>query len=133
MKNESGIEMRKSIGIAALLLMVIIIIGGITIERKTHFFQKTISDLIYDNRGHYLSCEKLPALSEVEQIVEEHQSLIQEIEQVNPGFIFVSIGSPCPGKGEIIIEYPSRQDRLRIEELIGDDTFFGIPYRGINT
>ncbi|MCG2786578.1 MAG: hypothetical protein L6461_15915, partial [Anaerolineae bacterium] len=64
---------------------------------------------------------------------EEYQNLIQEIEQVNPGFIFVSIKSPCPGKGEILIEYPSHQNRLQIEELIGDETFFGIPYRGINT
>ena len=125
--------MNKSIGKVALLLMIVILIGGIAIEYETHFFKKMINNLIYDNRVHYLSCEELPALSEVEQIVEEHQSLIQEIEQVDPGFIFFSIGSPCPGKGEIIIEYPSHQDRLRIEELIGDDTFFGVPYKGINT
>ncbi|MCD4751841.1 MAG: hypothetical protein K8R40_02095 [Anaerolineaceae bacterium] len=125
--------MKKKLGKIALLLMLIIIIGGIAIGLKTHFFEKMISDLLYDNRRHFLSCEELPTLSEVEQVVEEHQNLIQEIEQVHPGFIFVSIGSPCPGKGEIIFEYASHQDRLRIEELIGGDTFFGIPYRGINT
>ena len=124
--------MNRLIGKIGLLVMVIVIAIGIGFEYKTHFLKKTVADLVYDNRAHYLSCEELPTLSEVEQVVEEHQSLIREIENVNPGFIFVSISSPCPGKGEIVIEYPSHQDRLRIEELIGEETFFGIPYRGIN-
>lgn len=112
--------------------MLAVLILTIGFEYQTKSIRKTIADVIYDNREHYLSCEELPALSEVEQVVEEHQNLIQEIEQVNPGFIFVSIISLCPGKGEIFIEYPSHQNRLQIEELIGDETFFGVPYRGIN-
>lgn len=115
-----------------LLLIILGILGAIILESQTHILQKTIVDRIYDNRGHYLSCEELPALADVERIVAEKHSLIQAIEQVNPGFIFVTINSPCPRKGELIFEYPSHQNRLQIEELIGGETFFGIPYRMIN-
>ncbi|MDP2966725.1 MAG: hypothetical protein Q8N39_11940, partial [Pelolinea sp.] len=73
----------------------------------------------------------MPKVSEVEQIVEEHQEVIQEIENINPGFIKVYIDSFCPGRGSLVIEYPSHEDRLRIEEILGD-TFFGVPYKGIN-
>ena len=111
--------------------MMIVIIGGIGVEYKTCFFKKMIVGFVYDNRVHCVSCKKLPTLSEVEQIVEEHRDLIEEIEKVNPGFIFVSISSPCPGKGAIVIKYASHQDRVRIEELIGE-TFFGVPWEGIN-
>ena len=124
--------MNRQIGKTGLLVMAIVIAIGIGFEYKTHFIKETVTDFIYDNREHYLSCDELPTLPEVEQVIEERQSLIREIEKVNPGLILVSINSPCPGKGEIVIEYPSHQDRLRIEELIGEETFFGIPYRGIN-
>lgn len=118
---------------SVLFFVLAVLILTIGFEYQTKPIRKTIANILYDNREHYLSCEELPTLSEVEQVVEEHQNLIQEIEQINPGFIFVSIKSPCPGKGEILIEYPSHQNRLQIEERIGDETFFGIPYRGINT
>ncbi|MDN5366524.1 MAG: hypothetical protein HPY90_14175 [Syntrophothermus sp.] len=123
--------MKRLIVKIGLLVMIIVIIVGIGVEYKTHLFKMIISG-VYDNRLHGVSCEKLPTLSEVEQIVKEHQDLIREIENVNPGFIRVYIDSPCPGKGEIVIEYASHQDRLRIEELIGE-TFFGVPWKGINT
>ena len=63
--------------------------------------------------------------------MEEHKEVIQQIETIDPGFIMVYIDSSCPGKGSLVIEYPSHADRLQIEELIGD-TFFGIPWKGIN-
>ena len=114
-----------------LLVMVIVIIAGIGVEYETHFFAKIISSVVYDNRQHGVRCEDLPLLSEVERIIEEHRDLIEEIKKVNPGFIFVSISSPCPGKGASVIKYASHQDRVRIEELIGE-TFFGVPWEGIN-
>ncbi len=110
--------------------MMIGMIGITGIAIKTHFFERMIDDF-YDTRGHYLGCEELPTLSEVERVFAENKSVIEQIKQVNPGFINVEINSPCPRKGEILIEYPSHNDRIMIEKLIGD-TFFGIPYRGLN-
>lgn len=125
--------MSRPIARIGLLIVVVVVVGSIGVEYTTHFFTKTVSSVVYDNRKHGVSCEGLPPLSEVERIVEEHQDVIEEIRKINPGFIRVEIGAParCPGKGDIYIEYASHKDRVRIEELIGG-TFFGVPWRGVN-
>jgi hypothetical protein len=35
----------------------------------------------------------------------------------------------CQGRADILFWYVSHQDRLEIKELIGSETFFGVPYR----
>ncbi len=89
----------------------------------------TIDNLVYDNKNHYLPCEKLPAEAEVRTIVQEHQDLIRVIEQVNPGFVGVDVDRSCGGKADLVIWYGTHDDRLEIERIIADDTFFGVPYR----
>jgi len=110
---------------------VIVIVALVIVELTTHVIGKWVNSTVYDNRVHYVSCEKLPVLSEVEILMEEHQDVIQQIEAIDPGFIRVYISTPCPGKGSLVIEYASHEDRLQIEALIGD-TFFGVPWKGIN-
>jgi len=123
--------MTKSRKIRLLLVVILIILVAVVwIEAETHFLQNYISSAVYDNKIIYL-CEELPPLSEVERIVEENKEVIRQVESIDPGFISVYIDSSCPGKGSLVIEYPSHADRLRIEELIGD-TFFGVPWKGIN-
>jgi hypothetical protein len=89
-------------------------------------------NLVLGNKVHFLSCDDLPSLSEVEQGVAEHQDTIQKIERVNPGFVWVEVAESCSGKADMLIWFGTRQDRLDIEEIIGDDRFFGIPYRMYN-
>jgi hypothetical protein len=113
------------------LAFLIILAALIWIESKAHPFGKWISSTVYDNRVHYSSCEELPSLSNVEQVMEDHHDVIQQIENIDPGFIRVYIDSSCPGKGSLVIEYPSHGDRVQIEALIGE-TFFGIPWKGVN-
>jgi hypothetical protein len=123
--------MTKSRKIGLLLVVILIILVAVVwIEAETHFLQNYISSAVYDNKIIYL-CEELPPLSEVERIVEENKEVIRQVESIDPGFISVYIDSSCPGKGSLVIEYPSHADRLRIDELIGD-TFFGVPWKGIN-
>lgn len=125
--------MTKSRKTGLILLAVMILIAVLVwVESATHPIGKWINSTVYDNRVLYTSCEKLPALSKVEQTIEEHKDLIQQIEAIHPGFIRIYIDSSCPGKGSLVIEYATHDDRLRIEELIGD-TFWGIPWKGINT
>lgn len=125
--------MGRLIGRIVLLAVAVAVIVGIGVECTTHLFTNALSSIVYDNRKHGVGCEGLPSLSEVERIVQEHQEVIEEIRNINPGFIRVEIASParCPEKGEIYIEYASHKDRVRIEELIGE-TFFGVPWRGVN-
>lgn len=35
----------------------------------------------------------------------------------------------CPGKADIYITFPGISDSVLLKEIIGGDTFFGIPYR----
>lgn len=124
--------MSKSHKIGLLLVVILIIlVAFVWIEAETHFIQELISSAVYDNKMDYISCEELPPLSEVQRIMEDQKGVIQQIESIDPGLILVYIDSSCPGKGSLVIEYPSHADRLQIEELIGN-TFFGIPWKGIN-
>ncbi len=123
MKKESRI-------IIFLLLLITLCIIVILIETQTNSIRRIFDDFIYDNKNHYLSCEKLPTKDEVTKIIAEHQDVIRDIEAVNPGLVGVEIDTTsCQGKADIIIWYASHENRLLIEEIIADETFFGIPYR----
>lgn len=85
---------------------------------------------ILDNRNHYLSCQELPAKVEVERVIEQHRDVIQQIEQVEPGFVGVEIDSlTCEGKADLLIWYGTHRQRVAIEQILAGETFFGIPYR----
>jgi hypothetical protein len=112
------------------LVIIIACLGMITIETQTKFIHRVYDNFVLDNKNHYLPCEELPTQVDVSRIVEQHRGEIQEIEQVNPGFVGVEIDTfTCPGQADLVIWYASHQNRLTIEEIIGGDTFFGVPYR----
>src|SRR3972149_5932826 len=125
--------MRKSWQPTALVMIVVIVIlclGALIVEARTKIVRRALDDLIYVNRNHYLPCEKLSAETEVRKIVQEHQDVVQLIEQVNPGLVGVEIDSSiCPGRADLLIWYATHENRLEIEKIIGDDTLFGVPYR----
>jgi len=97
---------------------------------KGHVLGTLYNDLVLDNRDHFLPCDRLPTSAEVNRVLGEHQDTVEAIKEVNPGFVFVEIDDwSCPGRADIVISYASHQDRMAIEEIIGGDTFFGVPYR----
>jgi hypothetical protein len=100
------------------------------VEIQFKVLQRIYDNYVLDNRNHYLPCNALPAKSEVEKIVEQHQDIIQQIGQVAPGLVGVEIdSSTCDGKADLLIWYGSHQQRTAIEKIIDGDTFFGVPYR----
>jgi hypothetical protein len=116
--------------IVVLAVVVFLCLGVSILETQTRIIHRAIDDLVYDNRNHYLPCERLPTELEVRKVVEEHPAIIQQIEQVNPGLIGVEIDtSTCPGKADLLIWYASHQNRVAIEKIISAETFYGIPYR----
>ncbi|KAF0110340.1 MAG: hypothetical protein FD147_1725 [Chloroflexi bacterium] len=125
--------MSKSRKIPAKIIILVIVtlcLVGLFVESQTKLIQRTYDNFILDNRGHYLPCDKLPNETEVLEIVQRYQDIVQAIERVNPGHVGVEIDtSICPGKADLIIWYASHQNRLAIEAIIGDITFFGVPYR----
>ena len=111
-------------------MLVLFIAGIVVVEQRTNFIRKLYDEVVLDNKNHYLTCEQLPEASEVERVVENHQEIILEIKEVNPGFVEVWIDIyTCPSKADILIEYPSHADKIAIEKIIGGGSFFGIPYR----
>ena len=118
---------------AGLAIILILCIGIWALEAQTKFFRKTYDEVVLDNRNHYLPCEHLPLESEVRQVMKAHRDVIARIEQINPGFVGVEVdASTCPGKADIIFWYGTHRDRMQIESIINDDTFYGIPYRLLN-
>jgi hypothetical protein len=122
-------KLAKSVSLL-FVLIIILCVGIWILEAQTKLFRKTIDEVIYDNRNHYLTCEQLPSEVEVRQVMETHQAEIQRIEQINPGSVGVQVDAlTCPGKADIIFWYGGHQDMLLIEDMIAGDTFYGVPYR----
>ena len=118
------------VGVIIVLAIVIACLGTLVIEAQTKIIRRAYDNFVLDNENHYLPCEKLPTETEVNKILQEDQDVIRVIEQVNPGLVGVDIDTmTCPGKADLIIWYASHQDRVEIKRIIGEDTFFGVPYR----
>ncbi len=118
----------SKIFVLGIIVFLIIIVA--TIESQTKFVRRLYDNIVMDNKNHYLSCDKLPSVNEVTSVVEKHRDTIEQIEQIDPGHAGVEVDSlSCPGKADIVIWYASHEDRIKIEQLINNKTFFGIPYR----
>jgi hypothetical protein len=127
--NRKVVTQRSSKIAGVVSIIVLACLCLLAVEAQTKVLRRTIDDLVYDNRHHYLPCEKLPPEADVRAILQEHQDVIQAIEGVNPGFVGVEIDRPCEGKADLVIWYGTHADRLEIERIIAEDTFFGVPYR----
>lgn len=94
-----------------------------------------------------LSCDQLPTTARAEAIVADHAELVDQIEAVNQGFVFVNVvaDADCSSRARLIIAYATERDRQAIEAILrrspghtGPGLFspprlFGIPYRLANT
>ena len=124
-------EQKKLIILIAVLVFALVCIGAfLAFELIKHPVRHWLDDLVYDNYNHYLKCDELPLIEEVEAVVALHQDTLAQIEQVNPGLVGWEVEETCPGRGDIIFWYPSHANRNQIEEMIGSEIdFFGIPIR----
>jgi hypothetical protein len=97
------------------------------------FIRDVIEDQLYDNHLHHLACWQLPSAQEVQAVQDAHSDVIDRIKAIHPDHIgFEADTETCPGKGFFVIRYPSHAERLKIEEIMGGDRFFGIPCNLIN-
>ena len=104
----------------AFLLMIGVVLTCVTatiLEARFKVLQRGYDHFVLDNRDHYLSCQDLPTKVEVENIVEQYKDVIQQIEQVAPGFVGIEIDSlTCDGKADLLIWYGTHQQRIAIEK-----------------
>jgi hypothetical protein len=121
---------RHSILIIVLAFALVCIGAFIAFELIEQPIRHWVDDLLYDNYNHYLSCEDLPLIDEVEAVVAIHKDTLDQIDQINPGLVGWNVEETCSGKGDILFWYASHANRNKIEEIIGSkDNFFGIPIR----
>ncbi len=130
-KKHALFAMSKSWKTTAIVTIIVtLFLGALFVEAQTKIIRRALDDLIYDNKNHYLQCDMLPTEAEVNQVVQDHHDIVEAIKKVNPGLVGVDIDSTtCPGRADLLIWYASHENRLEIEKIIGDDTFFGVPYR----
>lgn len=115
------------------IFIILIILVLMVVEFHTHFLRRTFDDAVYNNYHHYLQCEALPTLTEIEEVLVEHKTTVETITNLAQGSILLQIDTTtCPGKGSVIIYYPSKSVREQIEGILGENTFFGIPITLIN-
>lgn len=77
-------------------------------------------------------CSQMPTIAEAKKILNQHESIVNQIKKVNPGFIDVRVqASDCVGKGIILISHPSEKDCNSLKQVLGN-TFYGVPYKLIN-
>ena len=119
---------RKALLLISAVFVLVVCVGILLIEIQTKVVRRWVDDVLYDNRNHYFPCEQLPSASEVERIIGEHQDIIQQIEAVNPGFVGIEVNTCGEVNADITFWYASHKDRITIEQIIGSDTFFGVPY-----
>ncbi len=119
-------------------ILVCTLIAGCYFVVVSKKFKIAYASFILDNREHYTDCYGLPFFAQVEKSITEHGDIIDKLKVVGAESITAE-KLVCKGwdggieliKGDIKIEYNSHDQRIKIEELIGDN-FFGIPWRGEN-
>lgn len=118
--------------------------------------RRIIDDKLFDNYNHYLSCERLPSIKEVEEVVNTHKEEINKMVReassnfhntpvtpkwsghsvIDPNLSYVSFNwgevQTCQGKADILITYPNHNTRKIIEMYLKNNTFYGIPIRMLN-
>jgi len=120
------IEGKKLIGLIIVLVVIISILAIPLFFVASDIFKT----FFYSG---YHPCETLPAIETARQIVDDHQDVIDAIENIDPGCIYVSLEERCEGKGELVIYYCTIDQQIEILEIIGNKTFFGVPFRMLNT
>ena len=74
-------------------------------------------------------CSTWPLLGGVEEVVSQHESVVRDIEAINPGHTGIIVNTwTCPGKARLTFTYATLDDKRRIQDIIGADTFFGVSF-----
>lgn len=105
---------------------VLIILSYLLINKITYYY----NDIILDNKISTTNCEDMPTYSEAEKFLIANKEIFEKIKQINPGNISIEVlkNSKCENdNAEILIMYPSHQDKVMIEKQIEEIDFQKIP------
>lgn len=113
--------------------VAIVLIALIFFPFRIPFVRDVYNDVVLDRYDHWLPCRNLPTTEEIESTMAQHEDTLERLYAVDssgrPGISIYVDNETCEGRGDLIIEYGGHQQREQIEEILGDQTFFGIPVR----
>jgi len=139
METEAHFSWLRIAKIMFVVLVIAALMGtawlGITSRRAKIAY----ASFTKDDHEHFLPCEQLPFLLEVQQAIVKHSDIVSQIKQLGASKV-EAVEVRCLTldrgsyfiKGDMLINYQTRTQRTAIEKLIGDN-FFGIAYRGEQT
>lgn len=122
--------LRKTLILVSAIVFLII---GMSLARYGYFqisrAQSSCGDYGLINKP----CSQMPTIAEVEKILNDRKSKVDQIKKVNLGFVDVSVQASknCVGKGIILVSHPSEKDCNLLKQLLGN-SFYGVPYKLIN-
>lgn len=120
--------MKKVLTSTAILFLLVVF--GVFVESKVHTLARLFDNYILDNYNHYLSCEQLPDREYVELVLSENVDLVNALYAAGANAVGTGDSEmSCEKTADIIIFYNGHDDRVRIEEILGNQTFKGIPIR----
>ena len=115
--------------IALAILLGVLVVAGVWALLHSHWFGDLYAEYVLDNRYHHVPCQELPSKEEIWRVLQEHQDVLQQIQALDqPGVVGYEIVPCAPGHASLTFWYASHEQRVKIEEIIGGDTFFGVPY-----
>ncbi|GEM_PF-6681875 len=114
-----------------------VVVAGLVTVPLAIYFLITMAffaiDGAKDKQDQQAVCNQLPSYERADRVWRDHQTTARELEQIDPGYIFVSLahGTGCPEKGFIAIDFSKATNGVKIKDRLGP-TFFDIPYTAIN-
>lgn len=123
------------IGSVLICLTIVFVVFSFLVRTNWNIGRKILDNYLMDNKIEYLSCQEMPTREAIQTALDVHQNEVNEIKNISPD-IEVIIGDytekDCGNHSKIVIYYGSHETRVKIEELINSQTFYGIPFDLVN-
>ena len=121
MAEDAPSSTRKIIVIVVgVVIAVVVALGGIGVVTGV---------LLRGETSAHPPCDQLPAVTEVEDALAAHPSLVQELEHLGDN-VQVTVGEPCgTGTDQALVQvtYAEKSERDAIDSTLGQREGFGVP------
>jgi len=83
--------------------------------------------------GNPIPCDEQVPLEEVEALFVEHQDVVAQIQDIASTRVSIR-SNDCDGekKANVLIMYMAKQNKNAIQDILGGNTFYGVPIRWQN-
>jgi hypothetical protein len=120
-----------------IIFLLVATLGALVFIKNPRPYKIAWASIVLNNKEHFMLCDNLPFYPQVETSLVLHRDVVDKLKKIEGVVDVKPVLNKCYtvdgkgyyNKGDILIDYKSRQARQDVAKLIGDN-FFGIPYRG---